>query len=352
MRFERRIAFFFIFILALSVPAALSSGGQAAGKADDAALLKLAREDFGRLPPVIATAGNPVTPAKIALGKMLFYDPRFSQDGTLSCVRCHPFSLYGADGLRKSVGAGGKPVARNAPTVLNAAGQISAHWVGNRKDVEDQATQSLIGNASPGAPSADAAAKELRKIAAYGPLFRDAFPGEKDPVNAVNYGRAVGAFERTLVTPSTFEGFLDGNAKALADAQKTGLTRFIETGCVQCHSGVYVGGQTYEMFGVHEPYWTYTRSPNVDEGRFTVTKNPEDKYVFKVPGLRNVAMTPPYFHDGSVDRLSDAVWIMGKVQLGLSLAAPQVESIVAFLASLTGEIPAEALRVPILPRRD
>jgi cytochrome c peroxidase len=352
MRSERRIAFFFIFILALSVPAALSSGGQAAGKADDAALLKLAREDFGRLPPVIAAANNPVTPAKIALGKMLFYETRFSVDGTVSCVRCHPFSLYGADGLRRSVGAGGKPAARNAPTVLNAAGQISAHWVGNRKDVEDQATQSLIGNASPGAPSADAATKELQKIAAYGPLFRDAFPGEKDPVNAVNYGRAVGAFERTLVTPSAFDAFLDGNVKALADAQKTGLARFIETGCVQCHSGVYVGGQTYEMFGVHEPYWTYTKSPNVDEGRFTVTKNPDDKYVFKVPGLRNVAMTSPYFHDGSVDRLSDAVWIMGKTQLGMSLAAPQLESIVAFLASLTGEIPSEALRVPILPRRD
>jgi cytochrome c peroxidase len=352
MRFERRIAFFFIFILALSVPAALSSGGQAAGKADDAALLKLAREDFGRLPPVIAAANNPVTPAKIALGKMLFYETRFSGDGTVSCVRCHPFSLYGADGLRRSVGAGGKPAARNAPTVLNAAGQISAHWVGNRKDVEDQATQSLIGNASPGAPSADAATKELQKIAAYGPLFRDAFPGEKDPVNAVNYGRAVGAFERTLVTPSAFDAFLDGNVKALADAQKAGLARFIETGCVQCHSGAYVGGQTYEMFGVHEPYWTYTKSPDVDEGRFTVTKNPDDKYVFKVPGLRNVAMTPPYFHDGSVARLSDAVWIMGKIQLGMSLAAPQVESIVACLASLTGEIPAEALRVPILPRRD
>ena len=140
--------------------------------------------------------------------------------------------------------------------------------------------------------------------------------------------------------------------KALADAQKTGLARFIETGCVQCHSGVYVGGQTYETFGVRESYWTYTKSPDIDEGRFTVTKNPDDKYVFKVPGLRNVAMTPPYFHDGSVDRLSDAVWIMAKVQLGKSLAAPQVESIVAFLASLTGEIPADALRVPILPRRD
>jgi cytochrome c peroxidase len=304
------------------------------------------------LPPVIASTENPITPAKAELGKMLFYETRGSADGTVACIRCHPFSLYGADGLRKSVGLGGKPTVRNAPTVLNAAGQISAHWVGNRKDVEDQATQSLIGNSSFSTPSSEAAEKKLREITGYEPHFRKAFPGEKNPVNAANCGQAVGAFERTLVTPSPLDAFLDGDMKALTNPQKTGLREFIEAGCAGCHSGTYVGGRMYQKFGLAEPYWVYTKSAEIDEGRFTVTKNADDKYVFKVPGLRNVAMTPPYFHDGSVDRLPDAVRIMGKVQLGSALEDQQIEDIVNFLGCLTGRIPEDAMRVPILPRKE
>jgi len=341
-----------VVLLAVSAPAVLSLGWQAAAKIDDAALLKQARESLGRLPPVIGSPGNSVTPAKAELGKMLFYETRFSADGTASCVRCHPFSLYGADGLRKSVGVGGKPAVRNAPTVLNAAGQISAHWVGNRKDVEDQATQSLVGNSSSAMPSSEAAEKKLMEIPGYEPLFRKAFPGEKNPVNAANYGKAVGAFERTLVTPSPFDAFLDGDMTALTNPQKTGLRSFIEAGCTGCHSGIYVGGRMYQKFGLAEPYWTATKSVEIDEGRFTVTKNADDKYVFKVPGLRNVAMTAPYFHDGSVDRLSETVRIMGKVQLGSALEDREIEGIVNFLRCLTGRIPEDAMHVPVLPRQE
>jgi cytochrome c peroxidase len=341
-----------IAILAVSTPTALLLGWQSAAKNDDPGLLKQAREILGRLPPVIVSPENPATPAKAELGKMLFYETRFSADGTVSCVRCHPFSLYGADGLIKSVGVGGKSAVRNAPTVLNAAGQISAHWVGNRKDVEGQAMQSLIGNSSSAMPSSEAAEKKLQEIREYEPLFRKAFPGEKNPVNAANYGKAVGAFERTLVTPSPFDAFLDGDMTALTNPQKTGLSSFIEAGCVACHSGIYVGGRMYQKFGLVEPYWTATKSAEIDEGRFTVTKNPDDKYVFKVPGLRNVVMTPPYFHDGSVDRLSDAVRIMGKVQLGRALEDRETEDIVNFLRCLTGRIPEDAMRVPILPRKE
>lgn len=339
-------------VLALSVSAWLFPGSPPAAPGDDAGLLKQAKELLGSLPPVISSSANPVTPARAALGKMLFYETRISVDGTVSCVRCHPFSLYAADGLRKSVGHDARPNPRNAPTVLNAAGQISAHWTGNRKDVEDQAEQAVVGPASFGMPSSEAAEKKLRGIAAYGPLFERAFPGDPSPVSIGNFARAVGAFERTLVTPSPFDGFIGGDGKALGEAEKLGLRQFISAGCVSCHSGVYVGGGMYEKFGVYEPYWTYTKSPEIDEGRFMMTKSEGDKYVFKVPGLRNVEMTSPYFHDGSVDRLPDAVRVMGRVQLGKTLGDGEVGTIVSFLKSLTGRIPADALLVPILPRTD
>jgi len=123
----------------------------------------------------------------------------------------------------------------------------------------------------------------------------------------------------------------------------------MEAGCTTCHSGTYVGGQMYQKFGIMEPYWKYTKSEEIDEGRFVVTKNEFDKYVFKVPVLRNVAKTTPYFHDGSVDKLTDVVWIMGKIQLGRDLTQPQIDDILAFLKSLTGKIPEDTLKVPILP---
>lgn len=319
---------------------------------EDANLIQQVKEILGPLPQVIVSAENPVTHAKAALGKALFYETRISVDGTVSCVRCHPFSLYAMDGLQKSIGHDAQRNARNAPTVLNAAGQISAHWVGNRRDVEDQAKQSVLGPASFGMPSYDAVEKKLKEITGYGLLFQKAFPGEKDPINVDNFARAVGAFERTLVTPSPFDAFVNGDRAALTDPQKSGLKSFIETGCVMCHASAYVGGQMVEKFGVLEPYWSYTKSADIDEGRFTVTRNAADKYVFKVPGLRNVEMTSPYFHDGSVGRLSDAVWIMGKIQLGKSLADREIADIVNFLRSLTGRIPEDALRVPILPRSE
>ncbi len=154
-----------------------------------------------------------------------------------------------------------------------------------------------------------------------------------------NFAKAVGAFERTLVTPSPFDSFLKGDLAALKEQEKRGLKTFMEAGCIMCHSGTYAGGQMYEKFGIFEPYWKYTRSEPIDEGRYAVTKNEADKYVFKVPVLRNVAKTAPYFHDGSVDKLEEAVWIMGKVQLNRDLTKEQVAEIVTFLKSLTGIIP-------------
>jgi len=267
----------------------------------------------------------------------------------VSCARCHPIGLYAADGLKKSIGNNCKINPRNAPTLFNAAGQISAHWIGNRANVEDQAKQSVIGPPSFGMPSYEAVEKKLKELKGYLDLFKKAFPKDDEPVTMDNFAKAVGAFERTLVTPSPFDDFLKGDQTILTDPQKRGLKMFIEAGCIMCHSSGYVGGQRYQKFGVFEPYWQYTKSKDIDEGRYLVTKNESDKYVFKVPMLRNVEMTSPYFHDGSVDKLKDAVWIMGKIQLGRDLTQPQVDDILSFLKSLTGKIPEDVLEVPILP---
>ena len=332
--------------LALAASVLLFAGTAFAGDAD---LLKQARQTFGVLPKVFASDRNPVTPAKWELGKALFYETRISVDGTASCVRCHPFSLYAADGLRKSVGHDGKVNPRNAPTVLNVANQISAHWIGNRVDVEDQAKQALVGPPSFGMPSYQAAEARLKAIKGYEPLFRKAFPGEKDPITVDNFAKAVGAFERTLATPCRFDAYQGGNKTALTEPEKKGLKTFMDTGCAGCHSGPRAGGEMYQKFGLSKPYWEQTGSKDVDEGRFTVTKDEKDKYCFKVPLLRNVEMTSPYFHDGSVDRLDDAVSIMGEVQLGLTLTQSQTGEIVLFLKSLTGKIPEKFLSVPVLP---
>ncbi|HET9652000.1 MAG TPA: cytochrome c peroxidase, partial [Usitatibacter sp.] len=226
-------------------------------------------------------------------------------------------------------------------TVLNAALQVSAHWRGDRTGVEDQAIKALVGPPSFGNASFDAAVAKMKAIPGYAAMFRKAFPAEADPVTVQNWGKAIGAYERTLVTPSPFDDYLNGNVQALGEKARTGLAKFIETGCASCHNGVGVGGATYQKFGVVAEYWKETHSEPVDKGRFDVTNSPADMYVFKVPGLRNVAMTAPYFHDGSVGSLADAVRIMAKVQLGKELAPDDVQAIVAFLDSLTGRLPAE-----------
>ena len=324
-------------------PTAFSATG------DDEALLKQARGIFSPLPKDMATAEFPITPERVTLGRRLFFDPRISLDGTVSCSRCHQPSLYGTDALAKPIGVKDRTNPRNAPTVLNAALQFAAHWRGDRTNVEDQATKALVGPPSFGNPSFQAAMAKINAIPGYAEMFRKAFPGNKDPVTAENWGKAIGAYERTLVTPSPFDAYLMGNVQALSGTARTGLKKFMETGCAACHNGAGVGGGMYQKFGVVEDYWKETHSPAIDKGRFDVTNNAADTYVFKVPSLRNVEMTPPYFHDGSVDSLAGAVHVMGKVQLGKDLSREDIEAIVAFLDSLTGRLPDDFQTVRELP---
>lgn len=327
--------------LALALAGAALASAAASSAVDDAALLKQAQSLFKPLPKDMASAEFPVTAERVDLGRRLFFDPRISLDGTVSCSKCHQPGLYGTDALATPIGVKDRANPRNSPTVLNAALQVSAHWRGDRTSVEDQAIKALVGPPSFGNPDFDAAVAKIKAIPGYADLFRKAFPSETDPVSVQNWGKAIGAYERTLVTPSPFDDYLAGNVQALGETARAGLKKFVDTGCAACHNGVGVGGATYQKFGVIEEYWKQTHSQPVDKGRFDVTSNAADMYVFKVPGLRNVAMTAPYFHDGSVATLPEAVKVMARVQLGKDLPDEDVKAIVAFLESLTGRLPAD-----------
>ena len=320
----------------------------AAAAADDAGLLKQAREIFKPLPPDMATPTSPITTPRVELGRMLLFDPRFTIDANMSCATCHQPGLYGTDGLPRSIGVRQRPHPRNAPTILNSALSIT-HWRGDRESVEDQVIKAMTSPITFGQPDEKAVLDRLEQIPGYAPHFKAAFLEEAVPMTAQNMAKAVGAYERTLVTPSPFDAYLAGNIEALSPMARAGLAKFIDTGCVACHEGVGVGGAIYRKFGVLEDYWNATGSQTIDKGRVDVTKNPDDLYVFRVPSLRNVAMTAPYFHDGSVPTLPEAVKVMGRVQLGVALSEADTRDIVAFLASLTGEPQPNFTTLPVLP---
>ena len=343
-----------IAIVAVGIVAAVSAS-VVADDDTDRALLERAQQLFKPLPRDAGTAEYPVTPERVDLGKALFFEPRVSNDGVISCAKCHQPTLYGTDALPTSIGNHGKVIPRNAPTVFNTALQFVQHYGGNRKSVEEQAVKALISPLAYGNADYAAAEARLRAIAGYRAMFEKAFPGEAEPMTVENWGKAIGAYERVLLTPAAFDRYLEGDAHALSAQAKQGLDKFISFGCVGCHNGVTVGGQMYQKFGITQDYWTATGSKEVelfkgrDKGRFQDTKDEADAFIFKVQQLRNVAVTPPYFHDGSVANLRDAVRIMAKVQLGRDVSGNDVSDIVAFLESLTGEVPEQFASVPNLP---
>ncbi len=315
---------------------------------NDAGLLKEAQSRLKPLPKDAATPESPLGADRVRLGRQLFFETRISVDGVGSCVKCHLPALYGSDGLPQSRGIGDKVVGRNAPTVLNSAAQFRIHWDGVFATVEEQVGKALLG---PGFGNADEATvtARIKAVPGYADLFRKAFPGETDPVTVANVSKAVGAYERTLMTPSRFDEFLAGRVEALSADERRGLGTFLRVGCAECHSGAGVGGDSYRKFGVLDDYWKETRSNPVDKGRFELTKKDDDLYSFKVPTLRNVAMTAPYFHDGSVTKLGEAVRVMAAVQLGATLSAQELRDIVTFLESLTGKLPEDFATAPVLP---
>ncbi len=307
---------------------------------------ELASKTFGVISDVAYNAENTDSPDKVYLGKALYHDTRLSSTGNNSCNSCHNLDTYGVDNQSFSTGDNGGKGGRNSPTTFNAAAHFVQFWDGRAKDVEEQAGGPVLNPAEMAMPSENEVINRLKKTDFYLALFQKAFPNDKDPMTFTNMRKAIAAFERTLMTKSRFDKYMDGDAKALTNEEIAGMKKFIDVGCASCHSGATVGGQSYQKFGVYEPYEKYTKSAKVDNGRMDVTKNEADKFMFKVPSLRNVEKTYPYFHDGSIKDLNEAVKIMAKVQLNKNLTDAEVNQITSFMKALTADIPSEAKQIP------
>jgi cytochrome c peroxidase len=272
------------------------------------------------------------------LGKMLYFDTRLSKEGNISCNSCHNLDTYGVDNLPTSPGDEHKLGNRNSPTVLYASLHANQFWDGRAKDVEEQAGMPILNPVEHNIPSEKFLVDRLKGIPAYQSMFKKVYPKDADPITYKNLTAAIGAFERKLRPESRFDLWLNGDDAVLTDKEKSGLVTFINNGCVACHSGIAVGGQVMQKFGVYGNYWELTKSKNIDNGLYDITKNETDKYVFKAPSLRNIEKTAPYFHDGSVNDLADAVKMMGKLQNNKELSHQEVDEIVAFLKTLTADI--------------
>ncbi|MDE3128381.1 MAG: c-type cytochrome, partial [Gemmatimonadota bacterium] len=305
-------------------------GGKSLAPVADAALTPAELGLFRPLPARTDRDGQPATEAQIALGRTLYYETVLSQGHDVSCNSCHPLNGYGADGRRVSFGHKGQQGSRNAPTVYNAAAQVAQFWDGRAPDVEAQAKGPILNPAEMGMPDSAAVLAHLRGSASYRAAFAAAFPGEASPVTYDNVGRAIGAFERGLMTPSRWDAYLHGDSSALTGQERRGAKTFVAAGCTACHAGALAGGQMFQKAGAAAPW-----PSAADSGRYAVTHRASDLFVFKVPTLRNVEMTGPYFSDGSVASLDSAIAMMGRYQLGLTLTTPQIADIHAWLRTLT-----------------
>lgn len=301
-----------------------------------------------------APADNPTTPAKVELGKMLYMDPRFSATGTVSCNTCHNVMLGGEDNRPASMGVHGQMGGRSAPTVWNSAFSSVQFWDGRAASLEEQAKGPVANPVEMGMKDVDVAMNRVRRIPGYAPYFEKAFG--PDAMTVENAAKAVAAYERTLITPnSPYDRYVKGDKKAMSEQQVRGMNAFAAAGCTSCHSGPAFNGPTLPQgTGFYMKFPTFADNEYAkkydfmkDLGRFDVTRNETDKHMFKVPTLRNVALTAPYFHNGTVTTLDEAVRVMAKTQLNQDLEAQQVEDIVAFLGALTGEFPQQTL--PQLP---
>lgn len=321
-------------VLALTVAAAAPAAAQAPQKINDKELREAAKQQLGALPKKMPEpADNKGTKEKIELGKMLYFEPRLSLSQSISCNTCHNLAAGGSDNLPKSIGHEARRGGRNAPTVLNAGFQFVQFWDGRAPTLEAQAVGPItnpVEMAMAGENRGEAVIKVINSIPEYQTRFEKVFG--KDAVTMDNIGKAIAAFERTLVSRGRFDAYLEGDNKALNDQEKRGLQTFIDVGCTGCHAGPAVGGQMYQKVGLVKPW------PDLkDAGRADITGDPADKHYFKVPILRDIARTAPYFHTGDVWTLGQAIKMMGEHQLGQELSAAQVADIEAFLVALNGK---------------
>ena len=280
----------------------------------------------------------PFKTERVALGRALFFDKRISATGKVSCAQCHQPKFYGAN-AEPAMTLGNTLKSRNVQSVLNASINSYNNWYGDQASVEDQAFSLLTSPLGLGHKGSENAMQKIRSIPAYPVLFSKAFPAEHDPITPENWATAIGAYERSLLTPAPFDAYLEGKLDAISSDAKTGLRKFISTGCVACHNGIACGGSSYQKFGIWSDYWLTTNSSPIDKGRYNITQDENDLYTFRVANLRNVTMTAPYFHDGSVKSLPEAIQAMGKIQLRKTLSDDDVKYIIAFLKTLTGPLP-------------
>lgn len=302
--------------------------------------LKRAQEIFGVIQSEPPLEPNSVAFYRYDLGRELFFERRISGDGRTACASCHTPKHYGADPHRQSSGAFGVKTPRNTQSVLNLKHQHFFHWRLDRQSIEDQAEQSFTDPHGLANASASEAIKKMIQ-ADYTSAFQKAFPDEKNPVSIKNASLALADFQRRLVTPAPFDRYLQGDTQALTKSQKKGLKTFMKQGCVSCHNGPAIGGRDFQKFGLSRDYWHVTQSEVQDLGRQAVTMRDSDRNVFKVPSLRNVLNTAPYFHDGSAPNIQTAIRWMGRLQLEKDLTEPEIQSLIDFFSSLTGDLPSD-----------
>jgi cytochrome c peroxidase len=303
----------------------------------------------------VSPADNPTSAAKVTLGQQLFFDPRLSSDGSISCNSCHNVMASGTDNRPNSVGVAGQHGGRSAPTVWNSAFLSVQFWDGRAASLEDQAKGPILNPVEMGMASKEEAVRRINTIPGYVEQFKKVFGGQ-DPVTYDNIARAIAAYERTLITPdSPHDRFMRGDKKALSEPAKRGMKLVESVGCTSCHNGPNFAGPALPVgTGFYQKFPTFTDNEYVqkydlmaDTGRHNATQNEDDKHMWRVPTWRNIALTAPYFHNGSVKTLDEAVRVMAKTQLDKTLSDAEVADIVAFLNSLTGVMPKQTM--PQLP---
>jgi cytochrome c peroxidase len=291
-----------------------------------------------------AAISVPQDPNRVALGRLLFHDTRLSKNREVSCSTCHILTKFGIDGKAVSTGFAGRHGTRNAPTVLNAATHIAQFWDGRAADLEAQALAPIMNPVEMAMPNEQAVVDALSAVPRYAEMFRAAFPNDVPPISLKNVGEAIGAFERGLITTSRWDKFVAGDRAALTQNEKKGLGVFMRRGCITCHMGPEVGGATFQKVGVMYPW-----PSQIDQGRGEITHFPADRMVFKVPSLKNIAETAPYFHDGSTTTLETAIQLMGHYELGIELSPGEIGAIAAWMRSMTGKPDPAYIAAPQLP---
>lgn len=305
-------------------------------------IFHFAKSYFTPLPKLKLKDIEPQRKKMIEIGKKLFYDKNLSEDRTVNCASCHDISKFGVDNLPVSPGDKNQFGTRNTPTVLNAHLQYAQFWDARARTVEEQSTGPIFGNFEMDMTDTIELLKRLNNDSYYSLNFPIAFPKSDTAITLTTIQYAIGAFERTLITPAPIDKYLKGDMDAISTKAKLGLKAFVDNGCIPCHSSSLIGGEMAQKFSLYGYYWDYTDSKHIDKGRFDVTQDPSDKFVFKVPQLRNIEKTGPYFHDGSVDSLRNAIIIMGKAETNITLKDEDVDNILEFFKTLTGELPEHA----------